>query len=243
MYPAQSSIIREKRRQTCIENWGVEYPLQSPIIREKMKQTCVERLGVEYAPQSPMIYEKIRQTCVELFGTKSPMQSPIIREKHERVIMERFGCRNVSQSPEIQKTKHNRYSYFGIAFDSSWELYYYIYQIKILRANCVRNYGEVYFEYFVNDKAHRYIPDFITDCKIVEIKGSHLFDGNSLIDIYDIMSNEMLKAKTQCMLENVDEIITRKEIIPMIKEVKRLFGAHYIDQFKVKKDEEGLKAS
>ena len=242
-YVLQSPAIQEKRKQTCLKLLGVENPSQSFTVKEKKKQTCFKHYGVEHPTQSPEVMKKVQQTNVSHRGCEYPTQSPEVMKKVRRSMLEHFGCRHPSQSPKLQKIMHKRYDYFGTTFDSSWELYYFIYQTKILLTNCVRNYGEIYFEYIVNDKVHRYIPDFITNGKIVEIKGTHLFDDNSLIDVYGTTPDEILKAKMRCMFDNVDEIITRKEITPMIKEVKRLFGVHYIDQFKVNKDEEGLKAS
>ena len=238
----QSPEIQEKTKQTCLEKYGVECVSQSPEIREKAKQTNLEKYGVEYAAQSPEIQEKTKQTCLEKYGVEYASQLPEIQEKMKQTNLERYGVEYALQSPEFQGIK--KYDYFGVKFDSSWELYYYIYQTEVLGLKCIRNCGEKYFEYIVNGKTHRYIPDFINEGKIVEIKGDQFLKNGNLINIYNkYLSKELLSAKSQCMLDNAVEIITGKEITPMIKEVKRLFGAHYIDQFKVKKDEEGLKAS
>ncbi len=241
-YPLQSPEIQEKMKHTNLEKYGTEYSSQSPEIQEKMKQTWFENYGVESPFQSLEIQEKIKQTNLEKLGTEYPSQSPKVREKIKQTNLEKYGVENPSQSPEFQGIK--KYNYFGVKFDSSWELYYYIYQTEVLGLDCVRNLGEKYFEYVVNGKTHRYIPDFINEGKIVEIKGDHFLKNGNLINVYDKhLSKVLLSAKTQCMIANTDEIITRKEITPMIKEVKRLFGTHYIDQFKVNKNEEGLEAS
>ncbi len=243
-YPMQLPEFQEKIKQTNLERYGVEYPMQLPEFQEKIKQTNLERYGVECLLQSLEFQEKIKQINLEKYGVEYPTQSTEIKEKIKQTTIEKYGVERASQLPEIQEKINCKYEYFGLRFDSSWELYYYIYQTKILKMNCIRNYGEVYFEYIVNGKLHRYIPDFITENKIVEIKGDHLIDDyNNLIKCYKSQDKNKLSAKTQCMLDNVDEIISNEEIKPIIEEVKRLFGAHYIDQFKAKKDEEGLKAS
>ena len=237
--------FQEKRKQTWFEKYGVESPLQSPEFQEKRKQTLFEKYGVESPLQSPEIEEKRKQTWFEKYGVENPLQSPEIEEKRKQTLFEKYGVESPLQSPKFQSKSNKKYDYFGVKLDSSWELYYYIYQTEVLGFECIRNYGEKYFEYIVNGKTHRYIPDFINEGKIVEIKGDQFLKNGNLINAYNskYLSKEILSVKTQCMLDNVDEIITRKEITPMIREVKRLFGVHYIDQFKVKKDEEGLKAS
>ena len=208
-------------KQNNLKKYGVESPVQLPEFQEKVKQNNLKKYGVEYPLQSPRFHEKVKQNNLKKYGVEYPLQLPEFQEK--------INC---------------KYEYFGLRFDSSWELYYYIYQTEILNVNCVRNYGKVCFKYVVNGKLHRYIPDFITENKIVEIKGDHLIDDdNNLIDFYKNRDKDVLLAKTQCMFDNVDEIITRKDIKPMIEVVKQKFGAHYIDQFKINKDEEGLKTS
>ncbi len=51
--------IKEKRRKTNIEIYGVENTFQSEEKKEKIKQTCLEKYGVEYVSQNKEI--KIKQ--------------------------------------------------------------------------------------------------------------------------------------------------------------------------------------
>lgn len=58
--------------------------------------------------------------------------------------------------------------YKGIFCDSTWELAYVVYcidhNIKIER-------NKTYFEYEYNGDIHKYLPDFVVDEKLIEIKG------------------------------------------------------------------------
>ncbi len=93
----------EKKKQTCLENNGVEYPLQSEEIREKMKQTCLKNHGVEYAMQSEEVREKYKQTCLDRFGVENSSQSEEVKEKYKKTNLERLGVEYPSQSPELQE--------------------------------------------------------------------------------------------------------------------------------------------
>ena len=54
-----NEIKQEKRKQTCLEKYGVESPMQSEEIKEKIKQTCLEKYGVE----NPYKLDKFKEKC------------------------------------------------------------------------------------------------------------------------------------------------------------------------------------
>ena len=47
-HPSQNDGVKEKSKQTCMENLGCEYPMQNTGVKEKSKQTCMENFGCEY---------------------------------------------------------------------------------------------------------------------------------------------------------------------------------------------------
>ena len=49
---------QNKRKDTCIERYGVENPFQSEEVKQKSKDTCIERYGVEHPCQSPEVKQK-----------------------------------------------------------------------------------------------------------------------------------------------------------------------------------------
>ncbi len=76
--PAQ----KEKKRQTCLENHGVENAFQSPEVREIYKKTCLKIYGFENAFQSLEVQNKYKQNCLDKYGVESPMQLKEVQEKH-----------------------------------------------------------------------------------------------------------------------------------------------------------------
>lgn len=98
--------------------------------------------------------------------------------------------------------------YKGIFCDSSWELafviYYLDHNLNIKRCNIER-------KYIFNDKEHKYIPDFITDDGIIEIKG---------------YSTEKWKAKIS---QNPDiKVLYEKDMIKYINYTINKYGKNYI---------------
>lgn len=63
-YGSASYNNLEKRKQTCIERFGVDNPLKSASIQEKARQTNLKRYGVEYSQQSKEISEKRKTTIL-----------------------------------------------------------------------------------------------------------------------------------------------------------------------------------
>ena len=78
--PSQSLTIKEKKKQTLLNNFDVEYPLQSKEIKIKVKKTFKEHYGFEHPLQSEEIKNKIKQTNLEKYGVEHLKQSHIFKE-------------------------------------------------------------------------------------------------------------------------------------------------------------------
>ena len=53
-----SQLIRDKKKQTTMENCGVEFPMQSKEIRDKTKLTFIKNYGVDNPSKSEDIQKK-----------------------------------------------------------------------------------------------------------------------------------------------------------------------------------------
>jgi len=67
----------EKKRQTSLNNYGVNNPNQSEIVREKIKQTNLERYNVINPFQSELVKNKIKQINIDKYGTEYLIQAHI----------------------------------------------------------------------------------------------------------------------------------------------------------------------
>lgn len=81
-YVCQNPEYKEKIRQSNINKSKQE----KQEIQDKRKQTCLEKYGVEYSSQSNIIKDKIIKTCNDRYGVNFPAQSPnaIINHKISR---------------------------------------------------------------------------------------------------------------------------------------------------------------
>ena len=55
---SQSDIIKKRKCETSLINYGVEYPVKLDIIKQKSKKTCLKKYGVEHAMQNKNIFIK-----------------------------------------------------------------------------------------------------------------------------------------------------------------------------------------
>lgn len=101
--PYKNEEIKQKGMQTCIERYGVDNVGKSKIIQEKMKNKVRERYGVDYPMQSEEVKEKSRQSNIERLGVPYPMQSAKVREKSKETMLRKYGCEYAMQSKIVQE--------------------------------------------------------------------------------------------------------------------------------------------
>jgi hypothetical protein len=78
-------------------NGGKNLGIWDDESKEKKKQSCLEKYGVENVMQSPQVKEKSKETCLENWGVENVMQSPIVKEKSKQTLLENWGVERVSQ--------------------------------------------------------------------------------------------------------------------------------------------------
>ena len=81
----------KKRKQTCLEKYGVENVHQSQEIKEKCKQTCLEKYGVDNPAKDEAIKQKTKETNEKLWPDKSNYHN---LQKMKQTTIERFGSMN-----------------------------------------------------------------------------------------------------------------------------------------------------
>ena len=102
---------KEKIKATCLEKYGFENTFQSDEVKEKIKATNIEKYGVENPSQSEEIKEKMKATCLEKYGFEYAMQNTEVREKSKLTCLEKYGFENPSQNPEVaERTSKASYS-------------------------------------------------------------------------------------------------------------------------------------
>lgn len=236
----------EKGKKTKLERYGVEYHSQRPEHkeavkktllekygdetynnREKFKKTCLERYGVKAPAQNKDIRDKQKKTCQEKYNSENYIQSPEFQEKSKKTCQEKYGYLYYNQSPEASHNRKHKYSYDNENFDSSWELAFYIYHKD---NNDIILREPITLKYYHDGKEHYYIPDFMINGKLYEIKGSHFFKEDKMICPFDSNIDDLYEAKHRCMIKNNVEIIMNCD--KYIKYVAEKFGQDFLSKCK-----------
>jgi RIP metalloprotease RseP len=135
--PCLNKVADVKRKQTCINKYGVNTVMHIKETKEKIKETSLQKYGVEFSFQSEIVKDKIKETNIERYGCKNAMQNKKVREKCNKTCLEKYGVEHILQS-EIFKTKYKSIilARFGVENPSQ---NYEIKQRKI--TTCLKNYG------------------------------------------------------------------------------------------------------
>ena len=123
LFSEKGESIKEKRKQTMLERYGVEFIAQSEAglekikntkkqkygddynkqITDKTRKTTLEKYGKAFATQIDQFKEKSRQTCLEKYGTEYSFQSENNKSKSKKTLLEKYGVENASQSKQARE--------------------------------------------------------------------------------------------------------------------------------------------
>ena len=96
-----SKKVKEKRRQTNLEKYGVDNVSKIESIKEKVKQTNIDKFGVEYPMQSEKIKQKSKDHFLKKYGVDNPSKLKHVREKMKKTMLEKYGIKHALQSEEF----------------------------------------------------------------------------------------------------------------------------------------------
>ena len=232
---SQIESVKEKKKETTIKHFGVDNPAKSKEISEKIKQTNLERYGHVCNLDSEMGIKQKKETWLKKYGVECAMQSEVVKNNLKKVFEEKYGVNNPFQLKEVrEKAQEARFKKYGasmgfqaqyfydnLRFDSSWELYFFIYH-KDMGNKIIKE--PIKLEYEINNKIYHYWPDFSVNGKLFEIKSSYWIKQQSEGD--GIGKFNLIKSL------NI-EMISDNEILPYKDYVESKYGKNYIKQFKI----------
>ena len=112
-----NNIKQDKRKNTCLEKYGVENPKVLDEVKEKYKNTCLEKYGVETNLQLQSCKEQIKLTNLEIYGVEYPQQNENIRNKGKQTCLEKYGVEHISQSLHFKdKCKTTCLEKYGVKY-------------------------------------------------------------------------------------------------------------------------------
>lgn len=100
--PTQSQEIRDRVRSTVRENWNVDNVFQSDEIKERIRQKNRQNLGVDYPSQSKEIILKIIKNNREKYGCDWYMQTNEFKERYKQTMQENYGVDNYFQTKHFK---------------------------------------------------------------------------------------------------------------------------------------------
>jgi hypothetical protein len=138
--PCFNKISSNKRKNSCLEKYGVENVVNCDIVQTKMKETNLKKYGTEHTFQSEQIKYKIKQTLIERYGVDNPNKNTEIRNKGKQTCLERYGAEHILQTEQYkEKYKTTIFEKYGVENISQNE------NIKQKKINtCLINYGVEY---------------------------------------------------------------------------------------------------
>ncbi len=93
--------LKERKRKTNLERYGVDNPSKSSIIKEKVKESNNKKFGYDYPLQSSEVKERFRNTNLEKYGVDNPSKLKEFRERAENTNLEKFGVKHAMQNTKI----------------------------------------------------------------------------------------------------------------------------------------------
>jgi len=112
-----SKNIKEKRKKTCMEKYGVEHPLQNKEVMKKVEDTNFKKYGTKYILQDKKMRERIEKTNIEKYGFKTPLQNETIKNKIKETVALTYGVDNVSKSNVVKAQKTaTTFSNYGVLY-------------------------------------------------------------------------------------------------------------------------------
>lgn len=186
-YKCLGNGTNNRRKQTCLEKYGVSTPLKNKEVKEKIKQTCLEKYGETTPLKNKEVKEKIKRTCLEKYGVPNAGGSKQSLEKIKQTCLEKYGVKTFCKSEEYLKQKDkiiNKIYYSrkknGTLNTSKLEEELYLY-IKDRFPSVKRQYKDEKRYPFYCDF---YIPelDYFIELNGIWTHGKHPYDFNSVED-------------------------------------------------------------
>lgn len=226
-------------KKTNLEKLGVEYPFQSSLIREKGKESCLEKYGVEYYNQTEESKIRRKETLLKKYGVENPSQSDEVKEKVRKTNLKKYGVFNASQSDEVKEkrkeTNINKLLYAknqNLISVNELSKKFSKYDTTIIDVIKRLNIEIITFDldkrYYINSNDIYLLSDYF--CKTEMSCAS--YSEKELVDfVKSICSDEVM--------ENTKRIIPPKELdiyIPKMKLAIEYNGLHWHDENHVDKN-------
>ena len=229
----------EKRYKTCQIRYGKNNACESPEVIKKINEATIRSIGVKRPIQREDYKTIIQNEMIKKYGAKTTMESSMLRKRVEDTNIEKYGVPCVFGNKEIRdKAKQtllnntgkdhpivNRLNYYGLSFDSKWELALWIYA-KDHNEEIIRE--PICIPYIYNGDVHYAYPDFYYKGKLLELKGDHLYGTDIKFNSQDKDKNFI---KNKIEEEYGVEFWFSKDIKFVLDYIDDTYGKNYLNRF------------
>jgi len=110
---SQLENIKQKKKETCLKNFGVENIFQLDFCKKNIKNFW-NNFGVDNPSQLESIKQKKKETCLKNFGVDNPSKKEEIQLKKIKTSLEKYGVEYPMQNEGIfSKSRKNIISNCG----------------------------------------------------------------------------------------------------------------------------------
>ena len=106
--PSTRQEVKDKKKQTNLEKYGVENVFQLDSVKQKSKETNLKKYGVEYALQSNEVIQKSKETNLKKYGVEYVSQREDIKDRKKKKSLDKYGVENISQAQEVKDRKRDK---------------------------------------------------------------------------------------------------------------------------------------
>ncbi len=99
-----SDEYQKKRKQTCINNYGVDHPMKTQKLINKIKNTCLEKYGVDSINKLQDVKDKKKETLTSHYGSEGLSHIDIRKKKIETNQL-KYGTNWGTQTLEVQQKR------------------------------------------------------------------------------------------------------------------------------------------
>ena len=154
LFRSKLDSVKEKKKISFIQKYGVDNPFKSEEIKEKIKIVNLDNYGTDHPMKSDLIKEKVKETCLERYGFENYNMSEVSKEKRKEKIIKGHNKSLIEKSVKMLDIVGSRY--------------------KLFCKNCENNF-EINRTTFVFRKSHENVPICI-NCNPIEKNTSYQED-------------------------------------------------------------------
>ena len=104
-----SPKLKDKRKNSCIEKYGVDNPSKSKEVRDKVIKTNLDKFGHEWATKSDDVKVKMKEQFIERYGVDNPSKIKEVRDRAKETMLDRFGVEHAMHSDDIKNKLKNKF--------------------------------------------------------------------------------------------------------------------------------------